>query len=768
MTAHAHNSSLPSLEEIATRLGGDVSGRMVLAPGPGHSPRDRSLQVTPSQGAPDGFLVHSHAGDDGIACKDYVRSKLGLPGWKPNGKGQHKVTSFYDYTDGNGKLLSQVIKQEPKKFLQRRPDGNGGWIWKGPERAVPYRLPELLQSGEAPVLIAGGEKDVDNLRDLDFTATCNHGGEGKWWPELTPYFKGRRVFILCDNDAQGEKHQAVVGAALSGIASEIRVARFPELAAGADVSDFIEQQMKDGLDSVAIKRALAERFRDAPEWEATRPTASVSDKWPKPVPLPEGLSPVAALDTALLPTAIAPWVSDISERMQCPPDYVGTTALVALGSVLGRKIGIAPEQQTDWFEVANLWSCCVGRPGVMKTPAIGEALKPLHRLEVKAREAYDADFAEYDKGRQLWKLRRDAAEARFKLDLKKNPGATVSFEEPEPEEPTELRYITNDTTYEKLGEILAQNPNGVLAHRDELVSLLKTLDREEFAAARGFFLTAWNGKERYTFDRIGRGRVHIEGACLSLIGSTQPGRLAEYVRRAVSGGAGDDGLIQRFGLLIWPDQAPEWKSVDRYPDSAARDAAWGVFEDFEGMDARAIGAEPTSKYQSVPVLRLDTEAHGLFLEWRQDLEKGLRSPDGLHPALESHFAKYRKLVPALALINHLADVGQGQVGKVAMTRALGLVTYLETHAKRAYGAGPEAETSAAKAILSHIRKGALSDGFTAREVHQHKWSNLADRSQVQAGLDLLCDLDWLAAEEKRPIGAGRPTTHYRINPRARQ
>jgi Protein of unknown function (DUF3987) len=84
----------------------------------------------------------------------------------------------------------------------------------------------------------------------------------------------------------------------------------------------------------------------------------------------------------------------------------------------------------------------------------------------------------------------------------------------------------------------------VLAHRDELVSLLKTLDREEYAAARGFFLTAWNGTTPYKFDRIGRGKVHIEGACLSLIGSTQPGKLAEYVRRAVGGGSGDDGLIQ--------------------------------------------------------------------------------------------------------------------------------------------------------------------------------------------------------------------------------
>jgi hypothetical protein len=54
---------------------------------------------------------------------------------------------------------------------------------------------------------------------------------------------------------------------------------------------------------------------------------------------------------ALLPAKIAPWVCDISERMQCPPDYIAAAALSGLGAVLGRKIGVAPEQQTDWFEV---------------------------------------------------------------------------------------------------------------------------------------------------------------------------------------------------------------------------------------------------------------------------------------------------------------------------------------------------------------------------------------------------------------------------------
>ena len=158
----------------------------------------------------------------------------------------------------------------------------------------------------------------------------------------------------------------------------------------------------------------------------------------------------------------------------------------------------------------------------------------------------------------------------------------------------------------------------------------------------------------------------------------------------------------------------------------------------------------------------------LFLEWRRDLERRLRAADNLHPALELHFAKYRKLVPALALINHLADVGHGAIGKAAMLRALGLAKYLETHAVRAYGAGPEAETAAAKAILKHIRRGDLADGFSARDVHQHNWSNLSDRSQVQAGLDLLCEYGWIAAENKKSPLGGRSTTNYHINPKARQ
>src|SRR5262249_7002702 len=149
------------------------------------------------------------------------------------------------------------------------------------------------------------------------------------------------------------------------------------------------------------------------------------------------------------------------------------------------------------------------------------------------------------------------------------------------------------------------------------------------------------------------------------------------------------------------------------PNSEARDKAWACFVSFDSLDTGAIGAEPISPFHSVPVLRLDAEAHDLFLEWRKHLERNIRS-DALHPALASHFAKYRKLVPTAARIARVADVGHGPVGKAAMMRALGLATYLETHARRAYGAGPEDEAAAAKAILSRIRKGDLADDFSAR------------------------------------------------------
>ena len=70
------------LRAVAHALGGTVSGRRIVAPGPGHTRADRSLSIEINPGAPDGFLCHSFAGDDWRECRDYVRQALGLGAWE--------------------------------------------------------------------------------------------------------------------------------------------------------------------------------------------------------------------------------------------------------------------------------------------------------------------------------------------------------------------------------------------------------------------------------------------------------------------------------------------------------------------------------------------------------------------------------------------------------------------------------------------------------------------------------------------------------------
>jgi Toprim domain len=82
---------MSDLRDLARALGGEISGRQVLAPGPGHGRLDRSLSIRFDPAAPGGFVVHSFAGDDPFACKDYVRERLGLPEWEPGDEQDHRI-----------------------------------------------------------------------------------------------------------------------------------------------------------------------------------------------------------------------------------------------------------------------------------------------------------------------------------------------------------------------------------------------------------------------------------------------------------------------------------------------------------------------------------------------------------------------------------------------------------------------------------------------------------------------------------------------------
>jgi putative DNA primase/helicase len=182
------------------------------------------------------------------------------------------------------------------------------------------------------------------------------------------------------------------------------------------------------------------------------------EPWGDPLPIPSMLLPVEPFDAALMPAALGPWVTDIADRMQCPPDFPAVSAMVALSSVIGRKACIAPKRRDNWRVIPNLWGAVVGRPGVMKSPALAEAMKPLDRLQAVASDLHAEAMRDYSIKQKLegmgGKATEDTAQKLVKAgkleEAKHLLTEAADFEAARP--PALRRYVVTDASVEALGK----------------------------------------------------------------------------------------------------------------------------------------------------------------------------------------------------------------------------------------------------------------------------------------------------------------------------
>jgi hypothetical protein len=181
--------------------------------------------------------------------------------------GHRQLVAIHEYTDETGAVLFCKLRFDPKEpngFEQRRPDGNGGWIYDlNGVRRVPYHLMEVnetIANGQ-PTFLVEGEKAADRLRARGVTATCTTDKPKQWGRLYADFFNGGDVIVLPDHDKPGEKQCALQANALVGHAKRVRVLRLPGLAETEDPYDWIEH----GGTAEALW-ALVES--DAVEWKA--------------------------------------------------------------------------------------------------------------------------------------------------------------------------------------------------------------------------------------------------------------------------------------------------------------------------------------------------------------------------------------------------------------------------------------------------------------------------------------------------------------------
>jgi putative DNA primase/helicase len=124
----------------------------------------------------------------------------------------------------------------------------------GDEKAIPYRLPELIAAMEKQVLITEGEKDCETAVELGYVATTNPFGALKWKDEFSPYLKNRDVIVIADNDDRGRQHADRVVVSISGHASSIKVLQLPAIF--KDLTEWKEARAKSVRSKEDIKSEL--------------------------------------------------------------------------------------------------------------------------------------------------------------------------------------------------------------------------------------------------------------------------------------------------------------------------------------------------------------------------------------------------------------------------------------------------------------------------------------------------------------------------------
>lgn len=506
---------------------------------------------------------------------------------------------------------------------------------------------------------------------------------------------------------------------------------------GVNVEDEVERQIRKAMSS--------EEPVEWPEWEDETSKQPLGDELPE----------VEPFELDLLPEAFKAYAEDCAELMQVPLEFIAAPLMLFAGSTIGRQVGIYPQRLTKWTEFPNFWGGLIGPPGLKKSAAIAAAGKPFRKLAEQAQRDYEAARFHFEAQKDVLEVTVKIKRKKFEKKLAELYDHTESPELPDlptfegdKPEPKLRRYSCAQVTQEALVELMAANPRGILVERDELVTLLQHLESQEKPNDRAMFLTGWNAKDGWGYDTIGRGHRKAEFVTISILGTTQPAKILDYTKDALRTGGGD-GLLARFGLLVWPDMPKAWKNIDRKPNEFALADVEAVFSRLDNL------GDPLKP----KLLHFDDEAQAVFYEWLEAFEPRMRKGRE-HPAVTSHLMKYTKLVPGLALVCALVDSPSCEaVDAVAARRAVRWASYLESHAKRIYiGSTCSSATAAAIRLLSAMQGGDLPVPLTGRDIQRKKWSGLTSREEIAAALGVLLRRGLIISERLE----GKAAPRYRL------
>jgi len=387
---------------------------------------------------------------------------------------------------------------------------------------------------------------------------------------------------------------------------------------------------------------------------------------------------------------------------------LGASFITAASGAADKRNFLQPYAGDNWKVPAVLWLMVIADSGQRKTGTLSYALNLLRKVNAERMKRFNLEMALYHR---LPPTQRQQQLA-----------------------PIVTALLAEDTTVERLQELMADNPRGLLYVRDELASLLGSFGRyakgggsAAAAAERAFFLEAYEGGP-HTITRMKRTTV-IEHCALAILGGIQPYRLAEFKDLA------DDGFLPRLGYLVARSAQPSLSGA-AIPDVSVLDSTIDRLLKSGGFDLH----------------RTDPEGEALIRQSEQGYARLAQRPDA-SAGFRGFMHKLHGTHARTALVLHLMDgVFDPLVPAETVERAAAYTDMLYGHAEVFYAGFPSPTEITALAIASfllrHPEVTRVTPGQLRRDVAPAK--SMRSLREIQDVMFLLVFWGWVKPETPFP------------------
>jgi len=738
---------------------------------PNHADKHSSFSIKKKN---DKINFHCHAG----CSSEAILSAMDLE-WKDiyldDGPGQHqkssrkkkrKIVNTYDYKDQEGKLLYQVVRFEPKSFMQRRPAGSDNWDWGlGDVERILYNLPAVLETAQNNelVFLVEGEKDADNLIDMGLTATCNAMGAGNWKGSYTKSLTGANVVIIPDHDGPGIEHANKVSVTLNKHDIEANILELPDLKEKEDVTDWLNKgNSKDDLLQLVEELKMKE--------------------WEEPIELQEIEVPPLPVD--ILPNWLSKYVNNLSMFLQAPSDMVLLIVLSALSTALANKAEIEIKQ--GYTEPVHLWTCSILPPANRKSPVVKKISKPIWDYESQIRGEIKPErrhlLHEKEILEDIIEQKKKVAGKQEDASKRDNTIARINelsddLEILDEEIPALPRILVDDITSEKLAQVMEENQGraAVLSAEGDIFQLMA--GRYSKSANFSVFKKAWTGSEKIVDDRIGRQGTSVDKPALSLGICAQPAVIEELTDKNSFRG---EGILGRF-LYSIPD-SPVGSRLTGADVPELDERTENEYINNMHILLRTGPADKESQNWKAHILRLSAEALQIRNKFEADVEKML-GPEGKLHHIADWGGKIVGNTVRVAGLLHIASQIDGpgiwtnkKITAASMEGAVKLGHALIDHALKTFellDVNPELELT--RYVLKRIKKGyemqnngRLKDRFKKGKLDRAILYKLTrDKKEINKPGDLKVPLDNLVQLNyiKLVKRDGHKTSIIKLNPK---